>query len=146
MDLRYANMFHIVIQLNLETVQNQAYIRSKRNLIQFIRKLPKHHDFPTVLGTCLFLMDKLTLSGHEELLLDLVPVGIPEVSDGEGGTTAGVMDDVLDDSLDVAVPLGEVDGTESRLALPVLGVGHEDGAGTLPLGADNTTHLCKRII
>ena len=60
---------------------------------------------------------------------------------GEGGATTGVMDDALDDSLNVAVTLGEVDSPEGGLALPVLRVGHEDGAGTLPLGTNDTTHL-----
>ena len=70
------------------------------------------------------------------------------------------MDDLLDNSLDVTMPatmiisiccrskimikkspLGEVDSSESRLALPVLRVRHEDRARALPLGSDDTTHL-----
>ena len=73
----------------------------------------------------------------------LVAVGIPEVDDGEGRAPAGVVDDILHDALDVAVPLGVVDGPEGGRPLPVLGVGLENGAGTLPLGADNTTHFRK---
>ena len=73
----------------------------------------------------------------------LVAVGIPEVDDGEGRAPAGVVDDILHDALDVAVPLGVVDGPEGGRPLPVLGVRLENGAGTLPLGADNTTHLRK---
>ena len=38
-------------------------------------------------------------------------------------------------------PLREVDGSESRLALPVLRVRHEDRARALSLGSDDTTHL-----
>ena len=43
-----------------------------------------------------------TLSGDEELLLCLVAVWVTEVSDGKRSTTAGVMDDVFDDSLELA--------------------------------------------
>ena len=84
---------------------------------------------------------RLTLGSHEELLLDLVSVGIPEVGPGEGGAAAGVVDDALDDTLDVTMTLGEVDSPEGGLALPVLSVRHEDGAGALPLGTNDTTHL-----
>merc|ERR1719430_2167937 len=57
------------------------------------------------------------LGRDEQLLLDLVSVGVPEVDDSEGGAAAGVMDDVLDDALDVAVALGEVSGSEGGLTL-----------------------------
>ena len=73
----------------------------------------------------------------------LVAVGVPEVDDGEGRSPARVVDDILDDALDVAVPLGVVDGAEGGRALPVLRVGLEDGAGALPLGADDSSHLWK---
>merc|ERR1719150_1896709 len=84
------------------------------------------------------------LSSDEELLLHLVAVRIPEVGHGKGSATAWVVDDLLDDSLDVAMPLGEVDSSESRLALPVLRVRHEDRSRALPLGSDDTTHLSCR--
>merc|ERR1719186_670904 len=86
------------------------------------------------------------LGRDEQLLLDLVPVGVPEVDDGQGGSTAGVVDDVLDDSLDVSVTLGEVGGTESGLTLAVLGVGGKHGPGALPLGADYTTHVLSSLV
>merc|ERR1719203_803703 len=78
-----------------------------------------------------------SLGGDEELLLYLVPVGVPEVDDGQGCSTAGVMDDVLD----VSVTLGEVGGAECRLTLAVLGVRGKHGPWALPLGADYTTHV-----
>ena len=40
------------------------------------------------------------LGGDQELLLDLVAVGIAKVGDGEGGATSGVVDDVLDHALE----------------------------------------------
>ena len=43
--------------------------------------------------------EALTFGGDEELLLDLVSVGITEVDDSKRGTTAGVVDDVTDDTL-----------------------------------------------
>ena len=45
--------------------------------------------------------------------------------------------------LDISVPLGVVHGSQGGLALPVLRVGHEDGSSALPLGTDDTTHLCN---
>ena len=65
------------------------------------------------------------------------------MDNGERRAPAGVVDDILHDALDVAIPLGVVDGPEGGGPLPVLGVGLENGAGTLPLGADNTTHFRK---
>ena len=43
----------------------------------------------------------LTLSSNEDLLLDLVSVGVTEVDDSKRSTTAGVMDDVTNDTLKV---------------------------------------------
>merc|ERR1719346_142700 len=80
------------------------------------------------------------LSSDEELLLHLVSVRIPEVGHGKGSATAWVVNDFLD----VAMPLGEVDSPESRLALPVLRVRHEDRSRALPLGSDDATHLSCR--
>merc|ERR1719228_975950 len=71
------------------------------------------------------------LSSDEELLLHLVSVGIPEVGHGKGSATAWVVNDLLDDSLDVSMPLRKVDSSESRLALPVLRVRHEDRSRAL---------------
>ena len=41
-----------------------------------------------------------TFSGHEQLLLGLVPVWVTEVDDSQWCTTAGVVDDVTDDTLE----------------------------------------------
>ncbi|GMN32291.1 hypothetical protein TIFTF001_041708, partial [Ficus carica] len=60
---------------------------------------------------------------------------------GERSASAGVVDDVGDDALDVAVALAEVEGAESRRTLAVVGVGLEYRPRTLTLGADDTTHL-----
>jgi len=90
-------------------------------------------------------VDELTgvhaLGSNHQLLLCLVPVGILEAGDGKGSTTARVVDDVLDDSLDVTVPLGIVNRPQGGLALSVVCVGNKHGPRTLSLGTDNTTHL-----
>merc|ERR1719369_1766611 len=84
------------------------------------------------------------LGSHEQLLLSLVPVWVTEVSNCKGSTTARVMDDIFDNSLDVSMPLREVHSSESRLALPVLRVGSKDGPSALTLGSDDTTHFSCR--
>merc|ERR1719219_1225487 len=81
---------------------------------------------------------------HEQLLPDLVPVRVTEVSDSQRSAAAGVVDDVTDHTLDVTVPLSIVHGPQSWLALPMLGVGREDRPSALSLGSDNTTHLSCR--
>ncbi len=63
------------------------------------------HDVADRELSLLAAVDELTgvhaLGGDEQLLARLVPVGITEVDDGERSTTTGIMDDVLNDSLDV---------------------------------------------
>jgi hypothetical protein len=80
------------------------------------------------------------LGGHEQLLPDLVTVRIAEMDDGERGTTTGIVDDVLNDSLDVTITLGVINGPELGCSLPALGVSRENGSGTLTLGTNDTTH------
>lgn len=84
------------------------------------------------------------LGSDEQLLADLVAVGIAEVDDGERSATAGIVDDVPDDALDVAITFGVVDGSELGSALPALGARREDGSGTLTLGSNNTTHFSHK--
>lgn len=81
------------------------------------------------------------LRRDEQLLLVLVPERVAERHLGERRAAAGVVDDVGDDALEVAVALAEVEGAEPRGALAVVGVGLEHGARTLTLRADHATHL-----
>jgi len=74
------------------------------------------------------------LSSDEELGIALVAVGVQELDLGDGSTTSGVMDDVLDDAADVALLLGVVKGTKLHGALAGAGVSLEDGGLTLTLG------------
>ena len=76
------------------------------------------------------------LVGNESLgdLLELV--GRVEDDTGEGRTTARVVDDLLHNTPDVAMALGEVEAAELRRSLPQAGVGSEDAAAALTLVAD----------
>ena len=104
-----------------------------------------HHVADGQLGL-LSAVDKLSsvdaLSGDEQLLPGLVTVRVAEVDDGQGGTAAGIVDDVLHDALDVAVPFGVVYRPEPGCTFAVLSVGLEDRPSSLSLGSCNPTHLC----
>jgi len=106
------------------------------------------HDVADGELSLLSAVDELTgvhaLGGNHQLLLHLVPVRISEDAYCEGSTTAGVVDDILHNTLNVTISLGEVDGPERRLALPVLGVGDEHRPCTLSLGTNDTTHFSCR--
>mmetsp|Transcript_25117 Transcript_25117/g.24868 ORF Transcript_25117/g.24868 Transcript_25117/m.24868 type:complete len:216 (+) Transcript_25117:256-903(+) len=95
-------------------------------------------------GGLLAAVDKLagveTLGGDEGLLPQLVAVAVVEDDAGQGGTTAGVVDDLLDHSADVAVALNKVEGAQLGGTLPVVGVGLEDATRSLALSANTTTH------
>lgn len=75
----------------------------------------------------------------EGFFAEFVPVGIAEDYACEGGTATGIVDDLFDDSADVAVALCKVEVTESGGLLVVVGVRFEDGMRT-PLCPDNPTH------
>jgi len=83
-----------------------------------------------------------TLDGWHELLVELVGTSIVEVNLGEWGATAGVMNDVLDDTLHEAIALAEIENAKLGSSLPVAVVGFEDGSTTLTLSANDTTHGC----
>ena len=63
------------------------------------------------------------LVGNEGLGDHLELVGVTELDLGEGSTTAGIVDDLLDDTTGVSVTLGVVEGTELRGSLVETGVG-----------------------
>ena len=72
-------------------------------------------------------------------ILLLVAVPIVELDLGDRRATSRVVDDVLDDAADVAVPLGVVEDAQAARTLPVLGVRDEDTAATLTLATDDAT-------
>merc|ERR1719483_482640 len=113
-----------------------------------LRHLANRHHIANGDVSLLATVDKLSsvhaFSSNKELLLCFVSVWITEVSNSKGSTTARVMNNVFDDSLNVTVSLREVHSSQCRLALPVLGVRHEDGPCALSLGTNNTTHFSCR--
>ena len=81
-----------------------------------------------------------SLGSNEELLLVLVAERVAEGDAGKRRSTAGIVDDVGDDALEVAVPLAEIEAAEAGRPLAVVGVRLEDGARSLPLGSDDSSH------
>jgi len=77
----------------------------------------------------------------ESLGVQLVAVRVTELDFGERSTTAGIVDDILDYTANVAMALSEIVGTELRGGLVESCVRSEDRATALPLVADDTTHL-----
>jgi len=105
-------------------------------------------DVADVQGGLLSAVDERTgretLGGDESLLSDLVSVRVSEDNGGQGGTSTSVVDDVLDNSPDVSVLLGKVQGPELGRVLPVVGVGLEDPAG-FTLVPDNSLFMWNRL-
>ena len=63
---------------------------------------------------------------------------------GNGGAPSRIVNDVLHCALDVAIALCCIQHTQRNSPLPVGVVGLEDGATTLSLSPDNTSHVCSR--
>ena len=63
------------------------------------------------------------------------------MNDSKGSTTTGIVNDVLHDTLDVAVSFGIVDGSEPGGSLPVFRVRHEDWTSSFTLSTNHTTHV-----
>ena len=83
------------------------------------------------------------LSSNEELLLQAMLVHTAELNHSKGSTTAGIVDDLLDHTLDIAVALSKVQRAQLGRTLSVLGVGLENGT-TTPTASTNDTALEKR--
>lgn len=94
-------------------------------------------------------VNKLTsvkaLVSNEGLGASFVVVRIAEDDLGEGSSTAGVVDDLFDETSGVTVTLGVVESSELGSTLSQTGVGLENGT-VLSLRSDNTTHcLTKKV-
>jgi hypothetical protein len=63
-----------------------------------------------------------TLSGDEQFLVSAVMISIAELHLAKRSTTTGIVDNVIDDTLDVSVALSEVDGAKLSSSLAVVGV------------------------
>jgi len=98
-------------------------------------------DFQAGLGSA---VDELSgvraLNGHPELLVQAILVVVAEVDLAEGGAAAGVVHDLLDDALGVAVALGIVQNSELHGALAEAGLGGEDEGLALTGSSDNSAH------
>lgn len=98
-----------------------------------------------VQGSLLTGVDELasvdTLVGNEGLGSLLVLVRVSEDNLGKGSTSTGVMDNLLDNTSDVSVSLGVIEISELGSTLSQTGVGGEDGASTLSLVSNDTTHV-----
>jgi len=79
-------------------------------------------------------------SGDESLSIDLVLVRVSELNLSKRSTTTRIVDDLLDETLQVTVSLGEIVDAMSSRSLSVFVVALEDGTFTLSLSSNNTTH------
>ena len=82
-----------------------------------------------------------TLNSDEILSMLLEFIGVSEADLGERGTSAGVVHDVLDNTLDVASALGKVEGSESSWCNSLGCVRLEDGRSTTSLHYESRKHL-----
>jgi len=80
------------------------------------------------------------LVGNEDLISVLELVWASEADLRERSATAGVVDDFLDYTANVAMSFGEVELSELCRSLVQAGVGREDGAAALTLIPDDSTH------
>ena len=100
--------------------------------------------------TILAAVDELAsvgaLGGSPLVVVLLVLVRVVELHLHNRGATAGIVDQIPDNTAHVAVPLGVVEGAQLHRTLAVLGVRGEDRPATLPLPTDNTTCTSARAV
>jgi len=94
-----------------------------------------------VLSTVHELTGVQTFNGDEQFLVGLVSVGITEDNLGQRSSSTRIMDDLFDETFDVTVSLGVINGSQAGLTLSVLGDGLKDASTTFSLTPDNTSHL-----
>jgi hypothetical protein len=81
------------------------------------------------------------LGGDHELLVQFVLAGVVEVHLGERSATAGVVNNLLDDSLNETILLCEVQVAELGASLAETGVGCEDTSTSFTLGPNDTNFI-----
>jgi len=99
-------------------------------------------------GSFISTVDILTsvhaFSSQEVGSLESVFIRVSEDDLGEGSTTAGIVDDLSDDTLDVTVLFSEIENSESSRSDSVVLVGLEDGVLlTSSLTSNDFTHLSE---
>lgn len=82
-----------------------------------------------------------TLVGNEGLSAVAVVVGVTEDDLGKGSTTAGVVNDLLDETASVTVTLSVVESAELSSTLAETRGSGENRASTFTLVADNSSHF-----
>jgi len=80
------------------------------------------------------------LSSNEEFLLELVLVGMTERNTSQRSTSSRVVDDLSDNTLDVTLLLGVIEGSVLGSALAGSGDGLENATVTLTLTSDYSAH------
>mmetsp|Transcript_38741 Transcript_38741/g.84285 ORF Transcript_38741/g.84285 Transcript_38741/m.84285 type:complete len:269 (+) Transcript_38741:107-913(+) len=83
------------------------------------------------------------LRRNEGLLLLSVADGVAEGHPGEGSATAGVVDQLGHQTLDVSIALSVILRAELSSTLAVVSVGPEDGSRALTLCANHASHLVE---
>lgn len=97
-------------------------------------------------GSFISAVNELTgvhsFSSQEVGSLESIFIGVSEDDLGEGSTTAGIVEDLSDDTLDVTVLLSEIENSESSGSDSVVLVGLEDRVLlTSSLTSNDFTHL-----
>lgn len=109
-----------------------------------LRDLVEGEDVADGEGSLLAAVDGLTeehtFGGDHDLVIPLVLVRVSELNLDHGSTSTGVVDDLLDDTSNVAVSLGVIERSHLGRTDSVLGVGSEHGAFTLSLDFDSLSH------
>lgn len=103
-----------------------------------LRDLLQRENVANGEGCLLSAVNKLSsvhaLGSDHELSITLVSVSVQELDLRDGSAAPRVVEDLLDDTADIATPLSIVDGSELHGALSGACVGLEDRGLSLPLG------------
>jgi len=109
-----------------------------------LRHRSEGKDVSNIQGSLLSTVNELSsvhaLNGTNELVVLAKLVGIGELNLGNGGTSSGVVDDILDHSLGVAVLLSMIQHTKLDSSLSCSGVGTVHRTFSLPLTGCQFTH------
>jgi len=81
------------------------------------------------------------LGGDEQLGLTLVVVRVSELDLGDGGSSAGIVDDLSDDTTEVSSSLSEIQTAELDGSNSLGSVGCVDGASSTSATSDNLSHV-----
>jgi hypothetical protein len=110
------------------------------------RDLVDGEDVTSGEGSLVTSIDELTsvhsFNGEEMVVLKSVLIGVSEDDLSKGSTTAGIVDDLSDDTLNVTVLFSEIENSESGGSDSVVLVSLEDGVLlTSSATSDDFTHL-----